>query len=170
MTSRTVEEWIGKTPDTKIPQRVRLRVFERFGGVCQLTNRKIQPGDDWEIDGVDRVLRGVLEKRYGEVELINMTGWMEASLSEQDRPGLMFEIASSWHKGEEDIYEQLPDTENFCDRGQVGFTETIFVPPLSEIHEWVDWDYWHQANDYTKQSAQMHASVFRFPKRPSESP
>lgn len=50
MTSRTVEEWIGKTPDTKIPQRVRLRVFERFGGVCQLTNRKIQPGDDWEID------------------------------------------------------------------------------------------------------------------------
>src|SRR5690349_4585475 len=33
--SRTVKEWIGKTPDTPIPPRVRVRVFKRFNGICQ---------------------------------------------------------------------------------------------------------------------------------------
>lgn len=32
--TRDVEEWIGKTPDSAIPKRVRLRVFERLGGQC----------------------------------------------------------------------------------------------------------------------------------------
>lgn len=50
MTGRAVPEWIGKTPDSKIPDRVRLRVFERFGGICQETGIKIQPGDAWQCD------------------------------------------------------------------------------------------------------------------------
>lgn len=50
MTRRSVPEWIGKTPDTPIPARVKLRVFERFGGVCQETGRKITPGDAWDCD------------------------------------------------------------------------------------------------------------------------
>ena len=50
MTGRTPDEWIGKTPDAKIPPRVVLRVFEHFGGICQLTGRKIMPGDDWDVD------------------------------------------------------------------------------------------------------------------------
>ena len=32
--TRTTPEWIGKTDDTPVPPRVRLRVFERFGGIC----------------------------------------------------------------------------------------------------------------------------------------
>lgn len=32
--SRTVKEWIGKTDDEAIPVRVKLRVFERYGGRC----------------------------------------------------------------------------------------------------------------------------------------
>lgn len=47
---RTVKEWIGKTDDSRPPPRVRLRVFNRFGGVCQITGRKIRPGDAWECD------------------------------------------------------------------------------------------------------------------------
>lgn len=39
--TRALPEWIGKTPDTAIPARVRVRVFERFGGICQETGRKI---------------------------------------------------------------------------------------------------------------------------------
>ena len=31
---RTTPEWIGKTDDTPVPPHVRLRIFERFGGIC----------------------------------------------------------------------------------------------------------------------------------------
>lgn len=48
--SRAVETWVGKTDDTPIPPRVRLRVFERFGGRCALTGVKIMPGDKWDVD------------------------------------------------------------------------------------------------------------------------
>src|SRR5713226_4034749 len=32
--SRKVEEWIGKNDDDPVPPRVRLRVFDRFNGIC----------------------------------------------------------------------------------------------------------------------------------------
>lgn len=50
MTGRSVPAWQGSTPDAAIPPRVRLRVFERCGGVCALTGRKIMPGDEWDVD------------------------------------------------------------------------------------------------------------------------
>lgn len=50
MTGRSVPEWVGSTPDAAIPPRVRLRVFERCGGKCALTGRKIMPGDEWDLD------------------------------------------------------------------------------------------------------------------------
>lgn len=50
MTRRSVPEWIGTTPDTPVPPRVKLRVFEAHGGKCHLTGRKIGPGDKWELD------------------------------------------------------------------------------------------------------------------------
>ena len=50
MTGRSVPEWIGTTPDTPVPPRVKLRVFEAHGGKCHLTGRKIVPGDKWELD------------------------------------------------------------------------------------------------------------------------
>lgn len=50
MTGRSVPEWIGKTPDTPAPARVRLRVFEAHGGRCYLSGRKINPGDKWELE------------------------------------------------------------------------------------------------------------------------
>jgi 5-methylcytosine-specific restriction protein A len=48
--TREVPEWIGKTPDTPAPPRVRLRVFERHGGVCYLSGRKIMSGDKWQLE------------------------------------------------------------------------------------------------------------------------
>ena len=48
--SRSVKEWIGKTDDAKVPPRVRLRVFEAAGGICHLSQRKIQPGEKWELE------------------------------------------------------------------------------------------------------------------------
>ena len=50
MTGRSVDEWVGSTPDAKVPPRVRLRVFEREGGRCWLSGRKIMPGEPWDLD------------------------------------------------------------------------------------------------------------------------
>lgn len=45
---RSVPEWIAKTDDDPIPDRVKLRIWEREGGVCHLTHRKIMPGDEYD--------------------------------------------------------------------------------------------------------------------------
>ena len=58
MTRRAVPEWQGATPDTKIPARVMLRVFERYDGRCHWTGRKITPQDDWDCDHVIAIANG----------------------------------------------------------------------------------------------------------------
>lgn len=62
MTGRSVPEWIGATPDTPVPLRVKLRVFERHGGVCHISGRKIRPGDDWDTDHVKDLALGGLNR------------------------------------------------------------------------------------------------------------
>ncbi len=47
---RAVPLWVGKTDDEKVPPRVKLRVFEREGGRCWISGRKIMPGDAWDLD------------------------------------------------------------------------------------------------------------------------
>lgn len=56
--SREVPEWRGKTPDTPAPPRVRLRVFERYKGICYLSGRKILAGDKWEIEHPQALING----------------------------------------------------------------------------------------------------------------
>lgn len=51
-------EWIGATPDAAIPPRVKLRVFERHGGVCHISGRKIAAGERWECDHVVALANG----------------------------------------------------------------------------------------------------------------
>ncbi len=58
MTRRAVPEWIGKTPDTPIPARVRLRVFDKFDGICHWSTRKINVGDIWHVDHVLALCNG----------------------------------------------------------------------------------------------------------------
>ena len=56
--TRQVPEWIGKTPDTPAPPRVKLRVFEKNGGICHLTGRKITPADQWDLDHITALVNG----------------------------------------------------------------------------------------------------------------
>lgn len=49
---RSVDEWIGKTPDSKVPDRVKERVFLRARGLCHISGRKIQAGEAWEVEHV----------------------------------------------------------------------------------------------------------------------
>lgn len=48
--TRSVEEWRGKDDDTKVPPRVRARIFLREGGRCWISGRKIGPADAWDLD------------------------------------------------------------------------------------------------------------------------
>jgi len=56
--SRFIPEWIGASPDSKPPPRVRLRVFEKHKGICYLSGRKIMPGDAWEIEHRLAIING----------------------------------------------------------------------------------------------------------------
>jgi len=55
---RSVPEWIGKTADTPVPPRVRLRVFEAYNGTCYLSGRKIMPGDKWDLEDKIALING----------------------------------------------------------------------------------------------------------------
>ena len=57
-TTRKVPEWIGATPDTKVPPRVRLRIFDRCGGICHLSGRKIRAGEPWDLDHIVALANG----------------------------------------------------------------------------------------------------------------
>jgi len=55
---REVPEWIGKTPDAKIPPRVRLRIWERHEDRCHITGRKIQAGEAWDCEHIKALCNG----------------------------------------------------------------------------------------------------------------
>src|SRR3569623_3299799 len=56
--SRSTPEWIAKHDDQSIPPRVRLRVFERHGGICHLSDRMIMPGEPWDCDHIVALING----------------------------------------------------------------------------------------------------------------
>lgn len=55
---RRVPEWVGKTDDAKIPDRVRLRVFLDHEGYCWLSKRKIAAGELWDLDHKVALING----------------------------------------------------------------------------------------------------------------
>ena len=56
--TRSVPEWRGKTDDTRAPDRVRLRVFERAGGCCHKCGRKIAAGEAWTLEHLLALING----------------------------------------------------------------------------------------------------------------
>ena len=51
-TGRAVEEWIGATPDSVPPPRVRMRILERYNRRCYLSDRPIRAGDSWDVEHI----------------------------------------------------------------------------------------------------------------------
>jgi 5-methylcytosine-specific restriction endonuclease McrA len=47
-----VPEWVGATPDSAIPTRVKLRIWERCGGRCAISGKKLMPGDAYDFDHI----------------------------------------------------------------------------------------------------------------------
>lgn len=54
---RTVKEWIGETPDQRVPKRVELRVFELFRGRCAICTRLLFRGY-WALDHKIALING----------------------------------------------------------------------------------------------------------------
>lgn len=55
---RRVEEWRGRTDNTKAPPRVCQRVFDRDNGACHFCGQPIQPGQAVETDHVKALING----------------------------------------------------------------------------------------------------------------
>lgn len=57
-TKRSVPEWVGSSPDAAIPKAVKLRIWERCGGICQLSGRKLMVGDEVDFDHIKALADG----------------------------------------------------------------------------------------------------------------
>jgi hypothetical protein len=53
---RAVAEWIGASPDSPVPDRVKLRVLEKFNHRCHWSDRPITEGDAWDVDHVKALI------------------------------------------------------------------------------------------------------------------
>jgi len=57
--TRAVPEWIGKTDDSRIPARVRVRVFMAQDGLCAECRRKMaMAGEPFEVDHIQALVLG----------------------------------------------------------------------------------------------------------------
>jgi 5-methylcytosine-specific restriction protein A len=56
--TRELPEWIGKSDDSAIPPRVKVRVFERHGGRCHISGRVIRAGEAWDCDHIIALCNG----------------------------------------------------------------------------------------------------------------
>lgn len=65
---RRLPEWIGPTPDTSAPPRVRVRVFDRCGGRCHRCSRKIAAGERWTLEHLKSLINGG-ENREGNLSV-----------------------------------------------------------------------------------------------------
>lgn len=50
MTGRSVPEWVGDSPDSKIPDHVKLRIWHREKGHCHISGRKILTGEPYDYE------------------------------------------------------------------------------------------------------------------------
>lgn len=59
---RELEEWIGATPDTPVPDRVKIRVYRRHHGICYIAKRPIRPGEKWDVEHVIAIINGGMNR------------------------------------------------------------------------------------------------------------
>ena len=67
---RTVPEWIARHDDEPIPPRVKLRIFERCGGKCALSGRKLSVGEPYDFDHIIALANGG-EHREANLQLVS---------------------------------------------------------------------------------------------------
>jgi 5-methylcytosine-specific restriction protein A len=78
---RAVEEWIGKTPDSVVPDRVKLRVLLRQSRRCAISGDPIRPGAKTQCDHKIR-LRDGGENRESNLQIILVEAHQEKTAQE----------------------------------------------------------------------------------------
>lgn len=58
ITARDVEEWVGKTPDTPVPPRVKDRILQRQGDCCHVCERQFSARLKPEFDHRPALING----------------------------------------------------------------------------------------------------------------
>ena len=99
---RKVKEWIGKTPDSRPPQAVRVRVFDRFKGVCHITGRKIGVKDKWQCDHVKRLADGGENRERNLAPALQESDAHVAKTAKENSEGAKATRARAKHIGAED--------------------------------------------------------------------
>jgi 5-methylcytosine-specific restriction protein A len=61
---RSTPEWVGSHPDAPIPKAVKLRIWDRCGGRCHRSGRKIRPGDKWQFDHIKALRDGGQHREF----------------------------------------------------------------------------------------------------------
>ena len=79
--SRSVPPWSSDNHDAAIPPRVRLRVFERADGCCEMCGRKLSPADMWQ---ADHIIPLALGGAHSEVNLQCLCDWCHAGKTKKD--------------------------------------------------------------------------------------
>ena len=81
LTGRKVEEWIGKTADSKPPKSVIDRLFLKQMGRCALSGRKIMAGETPHADHITPLKDGG-ENREGNLQLVLASAHREKTADE----------------------------------------------------------------------------------------
>lgn len=58
LTGRAVEEWVGRTPDSKPPAHVVERIFLRHEKLCHISGREIRATEPWHVEHVIPIWKG----------------------------------------------------------------------------------------------------------------
>lgn len=76
---RKVREWIGKTPNDKVPDYVGLRIFRRQKGLCGLSGQKIKVGDVKELHHIKGLAEGGAHKESNLVWVLSSAHKVETA-------------------------------------------------------------------------------------------
>jgi len=79
--SRSVALWSSDNPNAAIPKRVRVRVFERAGGCCEICGRKLGPADKWQ---ADHIVALVNQGQHSEANLRVACDWCHKAKTRED--------------------------------------------------------------------------------------
>ncbi len=94
--ARRLEEWIGATPDTVIPPRVRLRVLRAYDSLCAACRLSLYPGCAWELDHKKRLADGG-ENRETNLQPLCVLCHVRKTSAERTRAAKADRIAKKHH-------------------------------------------------------------------------
>lgn len=83
LSGRAIKEWIGKTADTPVPEKVKLRVLLRYKRRCHWTGALIR-GGNWDCDHVIALVNGGQNKESNLAPILRGKPHVEKTAEDRD--------------------------------------------------------------------------------------